>query len=311
MVTFPLDVRSPNQPLRILIVEDDRLTARLVQSHLQKGFPEGFALDHVLNLVEGLGLMEAKTYDVLLLDLNLPDSEGLDTIQRVKVAQKNLPIVILTANDCDEASVNAIRLGAQDYLIKGSFNHRLLCRTIMHAIERHRLLRIIQRLAVLDELTGVYNRRGFNDLSANLLRHEINEDHFLTLILFDLDNFKILNDRYGHAVGDRALEFFADCLKKVFQEEEIVGRLGGDEFAVLFQSAGLEEPQQKLHYLKAWLQEAETLGDLPCPLQYSAGVVTKRCEEVKDVTSLIALADEELYNMKRARKQDVSPASSV
>jgi len=125
-------------PVRILLVEDNPGDARLLRETLRDAEFLPFILTHVGRLDEAIKCLIAQKFDALLLDLHLPDSEGLDTVKRIATAAPDVPIVVLTGTDDEALGTEAVRNGAQDYLVKGQTNHRLLTRAIRHAIERKR-----------------------------------------------------------------------------------------------------------------------------------------------------------------------------
>lgn len=127
------------RPLSVLLVEDDPVYARLITELLDTSRYAGILhVTRVVLLSEALARMEANDFDVLLLDVGLPDSQGLDTVLTVRRAAPELPVVVLTGRD-DIVAPQALRAGAQDYLIKGSFGDELLTRSLRYAVERHLL----------------------------------------------------------------------------------------------------------------------------------------------------------------------------
>jgi len=127
-----------DSPLHILLVEDNPGDARLLRETLRDVEVLPFKLTHVGRLDEAIKCLKAQTFDVVLLDLHLPDSDGLDTVQHVTAAAPQVPVVVLTGTDDEAIGTEALRIGAQDYLVKGQTDQRLLTRSIRHAIERKR-----------------------------------------------------------------------------------------------------------------------------------------------------------------------------
>jgi PAS domain S-box-containing protein len=123
----------------ILLVEDDPGDVRLVESHLARAAEEAFELTRAKQLADARALLAERHFDAVLLDLSLPDSRGLDTVQTARSAAGTTPIVVMTALDDEEVAVEALRSGAQDYLVKGKFGSRDLVRALRYAIERERI----------------------------------------------------------------------------------------------------------------------------------------------------------------------------
>jgi signal transduction histidine kinase len=124
---------------RVLLVEDNAADARLISEYLKEGKDTKFKLVHVERLTKGLALLHQKKYDIILLDLSLPDSDGSETINKTLKASSKIPIIVLTGRNDEEFAVESVRTGAQDYLVKGQFDGTNLIRSIKYAIERKRL----------------------------------------------------------------------------------------------------------------------------------------------------------------------------
>jgi len=130
----------PDKPIKVLLVEDNPGDARLLEEDLREVPGQEFELTHVERLEEASERLREEEYDVVLLDLSLPDSSGLDTVKRTFNEAPTMPIVVLTGLDDESLGLSAVREGAQDYLVKGQTQGRLLVRAIHYALERERLL---------------------------------------------------------------------------------------------------------------------------------------------------------------------------
>ncbi len=133
-------------PIRVLVVEDNPADVRLLEVALTADQRSRYDVDAVGAVTDALRLLEAYDYDVVLLDLTLPDSDGLGSFERVRDAAPGVPVVILTQNEDDELAVAAVGGGAQDYLVKGQTNGVLLGRTLRYAIERQRLVNQLRQM---------------------------------------------------------------------------------------------------------------------------------------------------------------------
>src|SRR6185503_3361558 len=159
-----------NESLHILIVEDDSGDARMIQEHLRDGMQDPFISTCVFTVAEAIEQLRAMRFDVILLDLNLPDSNGLETFLKIQAQAPSTPLLILTGQDAQALALQAVKAGAHDYILKRELASSLLARAIRYAIERHRLQTELQRLVVADSLTGLYNRRGFLMLAKEQLK---------------------------------------------------------------------------------------------------------------------------------------------
>jgi diguanylate cyclase (GGDEF)-like protein len=223
-----------SRPIKVLVVEDKQPEYAPWFQVVSAGInTEEFESERVSTLSNALVLLEKEQYDVIVLDLALPDSAGIATFSQICVRVPEVPIVVVSALENNNHALEVLREGAQDYLIKGEVDVKLLRRTLLYAIERHRSRVLLQQLSFNDELTGLLNRRGFLSMAQQQLKIALREDWELVLLFADLDSLKNINDNFGHPEGDRALKSVATVLNKTFRTSDIIARLGGDEFIVL------------------------------------------------------------------------------
>lgn len=289
--------------LNILLVEDDALAAKLVRLILGKGRGLEARTTHVTTIAEAKEALERQSFDVVLLDLNLPDSATEETLEHcVEIAVAH-PVIVLTGNDSEETGVRAVQLGAQDYLVKGEYNDRILLRALRYARERHRMWSTLRRLSVIDELSGLYNRRGFFAVAGRQFEEAVaRADGETLLFFFDLDDFKRINDTYGHDQGDEALRAFSDILKATFDRDDAVARVGGDEFVAFVGEPGRRDPDKLIHAFEDKIARFNREGKLPFEIRSSYGY--RRVGGGEEITLDAALsdADERLYEQKREKK---------
>lgn len=225
--------------IRMLVIEDDAGDAHLVERAL-KSCNDCFDVCHAETLVEALELIQNDAFDLVLLDLSLPDSFGLEGIERLSEHCPQTPIVVLTGLNDSKLALDALERGAQDYLVKGEWSQESLKRTVRYAIQRHevqtenqRLMARIQRQSRDDALTGVLNRHSFTtELDREWARSTRNHSP-LSCVMIDVDLFKSINDAYGHATGDEVLRVIGQRIQAECRECDLVGRYGGEEFCVV------------------------------------------------------------------------------
>ena len=226
--------------IKLLLVEDNSGDARLMREMLAESDTTQFEVTHVKRLDEALRQFDSSDFNVMLLDLWLPDGEGLDTVARALAAVSNAPIVVMTTHDDESLAVKAVQSGAQDYLVKGQVDTRGLVRTLRHAVERHRMLSELKRarrrehhLATHDPLTGLPNRQLFYDRLSHAMAYASRHRESLAVLFIDMDHFKAVNDTWGHAVGDKVLTSASERLSAGLRKTDTAARLGGDEFVVI------------------------------------------------------------------------------
>ncbi len=282
---------------KVLLVEDNPEFASVIKLILQQEIPELFQVAHASQLSEALAQLDQKEFDIILLDLSLPDSDGFDTFSEVHARAPRLPIVVLTARNDESLAMRAVQAGAQDYLLKGSIEGQTLVRSLRYAVERQRTVARLQRLTLIDELTGLLNRRGFLTLADQHIKIAKRANRKLLLFFADMDGLKQINDQFGHQEGDQALRDIAGILRNTFRSSDVIARLGGDEFTILtIDSSG--KAKVMLDRLKAGL-EGHNADRHKYRLGLSVGTAPFNPESDATLESLLTLADKELYANKQ------------
>lgn len=220
---------------RVLLVEDNPIDMLWVKKALVSKRGAKAELIHGECLRVALEHLEGMTVDVILLDLTLPDSQGLDTFHRIKAQVRDTPIIILSGVVDEDLAVEAVQLGAQDYLVKGSIDMESLNRAIRYSIERTRSQKHLTFLAHYDQLTGLPNRSLFIDRFGHAIKRARRSDQLVALLFVDLDHFKDINDSIGHHAGDMLLKCVGDRLQACVRECDTVSRMGGDEFSLVLE----------------------------------------------------------------------------
>jgi len=223
-----------NRNIKLLLVEDNPADARLVQELLAEvDSSQRITVSQTATLKDALQMIYDTSFDVVLIDLGLPDSQGLDTLHHMQTTKPSLPVVVLSGHNDEELALEAVQNGAQDYLVKGQGDGNLLSRALYYAIERKRSEERLAYLAQYDPLTGLPNRALFRDRLTRSLQLASRRQELAALLFLDLDHFKDINDTLGHDAGDELLINVAERLKSCVRAEDTVSRLGGDEFTII------------------------------------------------------------------------------
>jgi two-component system, cell cycle response regulator len=222
----------PDEPIRTLLVEDDDTYARLVTAVLNEQ-ANSFLVEHVDRVSHAIELLDERRFDVVLLDLSLPDGSGLDTLFRAAEHSHGVPLVVISGTDDEHLAVQAVKIGAQDYLIKGEVENGILPRSLRYAIERYRMLTELRQLSLEDTLTGLNNRRGFMVLANHHIHLCDRSKRGMHLVYLDIDSLQWVNRTFGYHEGDNALIDVAHLLEQSHRHSDVIARIGGDEFAVL------------------------------------------------------------------------------
>jgi len=226
-------MRVEQKMQKVLYVEDHFPDARLVKELMVDVEVNPFQIEHVDTVHKAMQRLSQEEYQVILLDMSLPDGSGISMIQRVISANPGIPVVVFTGTDDKEVALDALGVGAQDYLVKGSVNGELLVRSLNYAVERAQSERRMRFLATHDTLTELPNRTLFFDRMKQAIHRAVRQGIQFALILLDLDGFKEINDRMGHQQGDKVLKIAAQRMKGSLRASDTIARWGGDEFAVV------------------------------------------------------------------------------
>jgi len=300
-------------PIKVLLIEDNPGDARLIEEALAARGQGGFRLRWVDDLAEGLDCLAGQPPDVVLLDLSLPGTRGLDTLTSVLERNADAPVIVMTGTDDESLAVEAVRRGAQDYLVKGQTAGVLLGRAIRYAIERkeaqaqladanarlEEVNRRLEALATTDDLTGLWNRRHFLDTLNRECRRTARTGAGLALVMADIDHFKAINDTHGHPFGDRVLQEVARRLQHEARSVDLAVRYGGEEFMVLMPETDADQAATAGERLRRRVTDRPVSdGRRAVCLTVSIGVAALAND--LDPTGLLRHVDEALYAAKQA-----------
>jgi diguanylate cyclase (GGDEF)-like protein len=289
--------------VKVLFVEAEPDGIAHLREALSESNDGGMELEWVGRLSEALKRLSAEGIDLVLLDLALPDSDGIGTFERLHAFAPEVPIVVLTELDDEEVALATLRGGAQDYLVKNEAGAELVFRSIRYAVERHRLISALRSLSLIDDLTGLYNRRGFMELAEQHLMLARRSGRAVLLVYLDLDRLKTINDTLGHHVGDRALVRIADLLRDTFRQSDIIARMGGDEFAVLALEASRENEDELVRRLREKARKSDRTSREPFQLSISIGTARFEGAGPARLDDLLSRADEAMYREKRSKRR--------
>jgi two-component system cell cycle response regulator len=287
----------------VLVVTDQEDEARRVRDLLADTAPERFAVATAAPQAS-LGRLTRGGIDVVLLAMSLSARRGFATFTELRALAPAVPFLFFLSNAEDERNgLEAVRAGAQDFLVQSEVDGPVLAHALRLAIERNRLHAALLDLALVDDLTGLYNRRGFLTLATRDLRLARRGNETLLVAFADLDDLKGVNDTAGHAVGDRALRDTAALLRRTFRDSDLVARIGGDEYAVLVRHAGPDSAGVLAERLKRQVRDLNRRAARPYQLSISLGFATHKASTLGSVAGLLDRADRALYRDKR-RKHD-------
>ena len=284
---------------RLMIVDDQTVIIRM----LNEIFKNEFEVSMATSGRQALDMCAANPPDIMLLDVTMPDMDGYEVCMALKADNlpEKFPVIFVTGRSDVSDEVRAFEMGAVDFITKP------INPVVVHArVRTHVVLKlqqdILRSFAMKDGLTGVTNRRRFDELLQQHWRQGQRDKSPLSLILIDIDHFKQYNDHYGHLAGDKVLRDVANVMRLVLQRpHDSLSRYGGEEFACLLpgtDEAGAAFMAQRLLEsvrLLAIPHEFSSSGSL---LTISAGIATVIPAVGQTASGLIAAADEQLYCAK-------------
>jgi len=287
---------------RLLLVEDNEADARLIREALDEAIVKPGQVTHVRRLADALAAVAGEAFDVILFDLSLPDGRGLNTIEQLRAKAPHVALVVLTGVDDEGLALMSLQLGAQDYLVKTQIDRHLIARAVRYAIERHRMQATLQGLALIDELTGLYNRRGFLAFADQHLKLARRTARGLWLVLAAVDDLKQINATFGRSEGDQALRKAAGILRTTFRDSDVVARVGGDEFSVLALHASEDSGTIIKTRLAQNLAEDNARKEHAWGLALSVGIAAFDGSTAVTLDELMTQAENALYAAHRAKR---------
>lgn len=305
----------------LLIVDDSSIIRKSVIKALQ---PAGI-FDRILqakNGLEGLEVLLKEEIDLLISDINMPKMDGFKLLVTLRNLEKykDLPVILLSSHAEADHKIKGLQGGANDYVTKPFESGELIARIknllMMKELQdelarKNKAMELankkLEQISVTDELTGLWNRRYLWDRLEEEITKARRFNQTVSCLMIDIDDFKVINDTYGHIAGDCVLIEISRILKGQCRNHDLLARFGGEEFIMVLHQTNLEGALQ----LAQRLVHAVDNGPFAIPDQktlkatISIGVATYPSQNITDVNDLIKKADEALYQAKRKGKNRV------
>lgn len=297
------------QPLRLLIVDDDP-NYRAYAAALTRRI--GFWPDVAPDGLSALQRLAHGSYDIAIIDLQMPGMSGLETIARIRAdpALSTLYAIMLTGFEDLDTKLTALDAGFDDFLAKSSSERELVAKLVAarRLAARQRTMSVAVRdlygLATRDDLTGAFNRRFFISETERLLA----EGTAVNLVILDVDEFKNVNDSYGHLAGDNVLRDITTALHSSTRPNDIVARFGGDEFVVSIPNLDIAAIERIAGRLTQAVAALEWRTHQAFRVTISAGFASSHLLETPTLAQLVNAADRDMYKNKWLRKHpDLRP----
>jgi diguanylate cyclase (GGDEF)-like protein len=294
--------KGMNKEKKILIVDDEKMNL-ISLAHFLK--PE-YEIISASNGVTALAEADEHLPDMILLDIIMPDMTGFDVVQKLKSSVKTMgiPVIFITGLNNVEDEEKGLTLGAVDYITK-PFNQNLVKARIRTHLRMSDYVRTIEKLCMLDALTGLPNRRGFDTRMETEWGRAFREKQPLGLIMLDIDNFKRYNDTYGHPQGDNLLQVIGSILKNTLHRaSDIAVRWGGEEFCIILPDTDLQGTEKIAEQVRINVMETTVshADDIKTSVTVSLGANAKIPDDGEPVNDFIEEVDKLLYKAKKSGK---------
>lgn len=305
------DGEQPDAPsVRVLVVDDD--------DHFRSWFAllmrrAGFAVEVAVDGLDAMEHLHAATFDLLISDLKMPKMDGLDLIREIRATPtlSHQYAVMLTSHEDLDSKVAALTVGYDDFLVKSATEVEVVAKVIAakRMLARNRMLSAAatewQSIATRDELTGVATRRALIDAAERTIA----EGQVIGVAILDLDDFKPINDTFGHLMGDRILRDIGALFLRRTRANELVARYGGDEFVLLVCNLPFDDVTGAANRLVAEIETLQwTSGDASFAIHVTSGVAHSSLLDKVTFEQLIETADRDLYAKKWLKKHPGSRA---
>jgi diguanylate cyclase (GGDEF)-like protein len=283
---------------KILIVDDNAEVLEKTQGLLTQ---VGYSVVPCTSGEEALDILNRERFDLVLLDINMPSLNGYEVCLRIRqvFALDDLPIIFLTSREDSDSVTKGFHAGASDFVSKSALFDVLLARVNVH-IRLSRTLRFLRDISLTDDLTGCYNRRhGMYSLREWFARSKRYGTPF-SMIYFDLNGLKTINDKYGHQAGDLLLRSVVTSCKKLLRESDLLFRMGGDEFMVLCPDT---DKRGAFICAERMLEAVKGVTIVDQSVSFAYGIAHSS-EDYKDMDEMLHNADTSMYECKKKMHGD-------
>jgi two-component system, cell cycle response regulator len=288
--------------IALLLIEGDSADTEHISALVAGSRHTTIDITSVDSLSAAIKHLDKGKIDIILADLYLPDSRGLDIVRKIHEKTTDLPIIVLAGPGDKELMIEAVKSGAQDYLIKGRIDEDSLIRSIFFVLERHSLILELEEISITDNLTGLYNKRGFMELAKKHLGLAARFDNILWLMYLEMDNIKWINANLGQEEGDNALLDMAAILRRTFRESDVVARIWGNEFTIIAVNEVDANSQQMLDRLRENIYNFNEKTGRPYKLSASIGLVSHAAVAGSNINKLLYIAKKYMYEEKSKKK---------
>jgi diguanylate cyclase (GGDEF)-like protein len=284
---------------KILIIDDDQAIRNMLTAILENDYE----ITSTDNSFDGLRRVREEAPDLVLLDINMPLFDGYELCRLLKAdpATKEIPLIFITSLSSTDYETKGLEIGAADYIVK-PINPSIVLARVKNQIQVKLQRDHLKRIASIDPLTEVANRRSFDECLEREWRRCQRDNKPLSLVMFDIDRFKLYNDHYGHVAGDKCLVTVAQLLQSVpHRGGDLLARIGGEEFAAILPDTAFVFLDFMAEKFRSAVEEAalpHAKSDTAPVVTISIGGITTFPHQKQSAVELMKKADELLYKAK-------------
>ena len=306
------DTQDYGDQISVMICESSQVQLRILSQAVEDA---GYRVQTAHNAEEVLELMQLVPADILLTGIEVGAVTGLEVCWALKSnpETESIHTIVITASGQERRLEESLDAGADDFIRK-PVNMTELRARLRAASRLVRMQKQFRQLAETDALTGAANRRAFMHCLEMETEQARRHGSAVSVVMIDLDHFKLVNDTHGHAIGDRVLIQTVKAVQKCLRDRDMLGRLGGEEFAVVLHNATLEQAAIAAERIRKAIEAMQICNDSGevVPVTTSLGVSAAAVENGLDTPeSLLLAADEALYEAKHSGRNRVVLAGPV
>lgn len=278
----------------ILIVDDTKTNIDILLELLSDEYDLIVSLDGK----SAISTLKEDSVDLILLDIMMPEMDGYEVCEILKSDEntKDIPVIFITAKTDENSIERAYEAGGIDFVTK-PFKARELAARIKTQLKLKFLIEELENLASYDQMTGIYNRRKFFEAANKKFKTDHND---LYAVMIDIDRFKLINDTYGHSIGDMVIQSIVNTISEFCDRDDcIFGRLGGEEFAIIYSFDSFNEVSEYLESIRKAVSDLKIVVNENDVIECSISIgFSKRTKNTKNIDVLLKEADIALYDAK-------------
>lgn len=292
-----------NPPIEILLIESNHLDAERIKEMLTGSLTVPFTLEHLDQFTTSLEYLAGKKPDIILLDLFLSDSQGIDTFSDLHSHSPGIPVIVIITKNTDEAyGVKAHQLGALNYILLDDTNSALFNRAILCAVEQYRISQELRALSLIDGQTGLYNQNAFYVLGQHYLRLAERTRRGLIHFIIQCSNLNWIRQNIGAQEEKKAVTVTACAIKETFRRSDILARIRHNTFAVIALESKRSSADTIVQRLLSSIRAYNNKTHAAYTLSIEYGSAYYDAQGPHSIADLMSRACKDMYSKRRSHE---------